>query len=239
MSSVVSEESSDAQSPSNAPNSNASNTTNASSSSEEQEDKKNGVLFRARVTPTLLAVNVIVGVVLCAGIGAFLGVFILDRPILLTGIGLLLGLSGFRTRTEPDEILPATIERAPDESAAVCTFFSKRPSEKWSAQQIAHVDAEATGTYREGFVHWVILRNKLVPPVVTKIRLPNRKQAVTLAHELRELLGVKPLHELGDDEPGGLALPEPAATMSSVVTPEKPEEEQSKVPAVSSSATDQ
>jgi hypothetical protein len=160
------------------------------------------VLFRARVTPVMLAVNVVVGIALCTGIGAFLGHFILDRLWLMTGIGFLLGFSGLRSRKEPDEILPATLERGDEPNVVLCTFF-RGPTLLWTPAQMAHVDAEATGSSREGFVHWVVLRNKLVPPEVTKIRAQSRKQAVELAHVLREILEVKPLHELGDDEPNG------------------------------------
>ncbi len=183
----------------------------------DSADAPGAVLYRARVTPTLLAINVVVGIALCAGIGAFLGYFILDKVWPLTILGVLVGFSGFRTRKEPHEILPATIERGGEANTAVCTFY-RTPSETWDGAKMAYVDAEATGTAREGFIHWVVLQNKLSPPVITKIRMPNRKQAVTLAHELRELFAVSPRHPLGDDEPGGLALEAP---VESVVVAEK------------------
>lgn len=163
------------------------------------------VIFRAKIRRADIVKNVIVGVILSAGVGWFLFSITLERPGWGLVVGVLLALSGARGRVEKDELTPIEVIPALERKRAVELHFEGKPTMLVDSHSARFIDAEATGNSREGFTHWVVVRREGEGNF--RLRVPNRGEAIRISKRLRVILEVPPAEPLGEDELEGEDFP--------------------------------
>lgn len=161
------------------------------------EPRTEGVVFRSHLAGSNYALNIIVGVFVCAGTGWFMG-RVLGSPLVWLLAGILMAFAGAFFGRRKGEWRPVAVEAEGSEHRATVLLGMGR-ERKVAGSEVRSVHYEAEGDADAAQTHWVVLEGQ--QGMVGCVRARTREDALQLVTDLCATLNVPRGADMGPTEP--------------------------------------